>query len=118
VPVYPSWSGVSLIVQIVRFEADDNPGWVACEFEDADGSRHTLIDKVPIFTIEMLDANSAYPQPGLVRCEVLNRLQDRGGKELIRVTTASPDGVESTQGLKEFVVLPPQLSMEKGESTT
>jgi hypothetical protein len=32
---------------------------LACEFEDAEGCRHTLVDKVPIFTIEMLNANSA-----------------------------------------------------------
>ena len=39
-----------LAVQIVRFVDECQPGVVACEFVDADGHLHTLIDKVPIFS--------------------------------------------------------------------
>jgi hypothetical protein len=45
----------SLAVQIVRFVDDDpQPGIVACEFADAVGRRHTLIDKVAIFSAELV----------------------------------------------------------------
>ena len=72
-----------LAVQIVRFVDDTQPGVVACEFSDADGRRHTLIDKVPIFTTEHLDASSAYPQGGAVRCEVLSRWRDQALLEVL-----------------------------------
>lgn len=36
---------------------------------DAENRKHKLIDKVPIFTTELLDATSKYPQTGVVRCE-------------------------------------------------
>jgi hypothetical protein len=54
----------NLFVQIVRFVDDRFPGWVACEFNDAASVLHVLIDKVPIFTTEVLDADSSFPQPG------------------------------------------------------
>jgi hypothetical protein len=100
----------NLSVQIVRFVDDRFPGWVACEFVDANSLRHVLIDKVPVFTDEPLDAASSYPQPGSAPCEVLARWQDTQGRELVRVTIARPVGMESTEGLSEFVVAGAQLS--------
>src|SRR5215467_3218651 len=94
-----------LVVQIVRFVDAHMPGRVACEFVDADGRKHTLIDKTPIFTSHQLDSTSTYPQAGVVRCEVLFRWRDTHGRDLARVTTERPDDVESTEGLSEFVIL-------------
>jgi len=102
----------NLAVQIVRFVDDTQPGRVACEFKDAEGRRHTLVDKVPIFSSKLLDAASNYPQWGLVRCEVMKRWQDDRGRELARISMARPDDIESTEGLSEFVVLSAQLSIE------
>jgi hypothetical protein len=39
-----------LAVWIVRFVDQHFPGWVECEFIDAEGRRHTVRDKVPVFT--------------------------------------------------------------------
>jgi hypothetical protein len=91
----------ALAVQIVRFVDDSFPGWVECQFADAAGRVHTLMDKYPIFTAQMLDAESQYPQSGAVECEVLNRSQDARGGELVHIRTF---GIESTEGLSEFVV--------------
>ena len=101
---------MELAVQIVRFVDDAHPGVVAAEFVDAVGGRHTFIDKVHIFSEAMLDAASAYPQPGAVRCELLLRKQDAQKREIVRITTLRPDSIASTEGLSEFEVLPPQLS--------
>jgi hypothetical protein len=95
----------SLAVQIFRFVDSAFPGWVECELVDAYGRRHVLKDKVPIFTIEDLGADSKYPSPGSVRCEVAERYKNENGNELVRASTAKPDGVESTEGLSEFTVL-------------
>jgi hypothetical protein len=100
-----------LAVQIIRFTEDGNPGWITCEFRDAEGRRHTLIDKVPIFTAEDLDAHSQYPRPGVARCEALSRWRDADGRERIRISTERPDAIESTEGLSEFVVLAKQLHL-------
>ena len=101
---------IELVVEIVRFVDDTQPGAVACEFVDAAGCRHTIIDKVPMFTVESLDAESQYPQPGVVRCVVLNRWLDATGRQVVRISTADPDVIESSEDLSEFVVLATQLA--------
>ena len=97
----------NLAVQIVRFVDDSFPGWVACDFSDAAGRIHTLVDKYPIFTAQMLDTHSRYPQSGEVECEVVNRSQDDRRRELVHVRTL---GIESTDGQSEFVVLSTQFT--------
>ena len=86
-----------LAVQIVRFVDDHQPGWIACEFQDAQGRFQTLVDKIPIFSEEyFLDEKSGYPRPGVLRVAVLSRLLDAHGQEVVRITNV-PDGVESTE---------------------
>jgi hypothetical protein len=97
----------NLEVQIVRFVDERFPGWVASEFEDANAIRHTIIDKVPIFTVEVIDENSFYPQSGSVSCEVVAQWQDDQGRSLVRIDMP---GLESTEGLSQFVVAATQLS--------
>jgi len=96
----------NLAVRIVRFVDDGFPGWVECQFVDAAGRVHTIVDKYPTFTEEMLDAQSQYPRSGEVQCEILNRSQDARGGGLVRIRMP---GIESTEGLSEFVVPSTQL---------
>jgi hypothetical protein len=88
-----------LLLNIVRYVDDCQPGVVACEFRDSDGHLHTLIDKVPIFTSRLLEPDSPYPQIGSTQCEILQSFQDEGGRLLVRVKS-----IESTEGVSEFVV--------------
>lgn len=104
--------GQNLSVQIVRFVDDQEPGWVECEFVDAEGHKHKLIDKVPIFTAHPLDRASTYPGSGSVRCKVLAEWRDANGRELSLISTARPDAVDSSEGSSEFVVLSNQLSAD------
>jgi hypothetical protein len=98
-----------LVVQIVRFVDPHQPGFVACEFVDANGKSHTVIDKVPVLSRERLDESTKYPKPGMVGCEVVARWRDQNGRNLARVTTGKPWGIESTAGATEFEVLATQL---------
>ena len=82
---------MELAVQIVRFVDEYQPGIAACEFVEADGRRHTLIDKVQIFSVEPLDANSQCPRSGAARCIALKQWGDAEGRELIRISTLAPD---------------------------
>jgi hypothetical protein len=100
----------NLTVSIVRYVDDREPGWVACEFEDASGRRHTFIDKVPIFTSEKLRLDSGYPRPGKMPCEIIGRWRDADGRELARISTANPLDNKSADGLSEFAVLFSHLS--------
>lgn len=94
----------NVAVRIVRFVDGSFPGWVECELVDASGRCHILKDKVPIFTAEDLNADSKYPTPGLVACEVVERYHNEKGQELVRVSTVKPDGIESTEGMSDFTV--------------
>jgi hypothetical protein len=92
-----------LAVEIVRFLDDNQPGIVACEFVDADGHYHTIIEKAPILCVETLSADSKYPRPGAARCVVLSRWRDARERDLVRISTADPDHIETGEGLTEFV---------------
>ena len=85
-----------MIAQIVRFVDGHQPGWVECEFIDAEDCKHRFVDKVPILSAENLDAASVYPMAGGISCEVVASWKDVQGRELVRVTTARPWGIEST----------------------
>jgi hypothetical protein len=100
----------NLAVQIVRFVDSRFPGWVECELVDAAGHRHIFKDKVPIFTVEDLDANSKYPTPGVVSCEVVEHYKNEKGQELVRVRTVKPYGIESTKGVSDFIVSATQIT--------
>jgi hypothetical protein len=93
-----------LMVQIVRFVDSHQPGWVECEFVDAKGRRHLVFEKVPVVTAEDLDADSEYPRPGTIRCEILKRFRSEKGQELVSITTERPFGIESTEKASEFTV--------------
>jgi hypothetical protein len=90
---------------------EHQPPMVACEFSDADGRRHTVIDKVLVFSEEWLDAASHYPQDSAVRCAVLAAWSDATGREMVKISTANPDHVESTTEQTEFIVLRDQVAI-------
>jgi len=99
-----------LRLSIVEFINDHLPGFVAGEFTDASGNVHRIEDKVPIFTMEMLDQNSKYPQPGSARCALVSVSVDDDGRGLAEITITRPDGLETTSGQVSFVVLKSQLT--------
>jgi hypothetical protein len=99
----------NLSVEISRFVDDAQPGFVECIFVDAYGDIHTVVEKIPIVTDENLWSDSTYPRGGSIRCEVEEEWIDELNRHCVRVSTASPDGVKSTGGEEEFVVLATQI---------
>jgi hypothetical protein len=93
-----------LAVAILRLVDEHQPGWVECQFADADGRIHKFVEKIPLVTNADLWRDSEYPQPGIIRCEVLQQWSDAQAKRLVRITTDRPWSVQSTEGLTEFVV--------------
>ncbi len=103
-----------LSVEIARFVDNYQPGIVACEFCDSNGDRDTIIEKAPIISLEILDADSQYPRPGVVRCVILSRSLDDDGRNLVTISTEHPDFIESIEGTTTFVVLENQLDPDDG----
>lgn len=101
-----------LVVTIVRFVDEYQPGSVACEFTDSAGHVHTVIDKVPMFTSEPLWLDSNYPTTGSVRCSVIKRWQDTQNRKLAQITITRPDSLETSDDGTEFIVLESQLVVD------
>jgi hypothetical protein len=68
-----------------------------------------VIDKGWIFSEKTLDAVSQYPQDGVIRCAVLAERRDATGRDLVNISTANPDQIESVEGRSDFVVLRNQV---------
>ena len=75
--------GVNVV--ITRYTDDSNPGWVECKLTDASGREWAFIEKVPIVTTAPLTADTKYPQPGIIACEILERLRSADGREVIAI---------------------------------
>jgi hypothetical protein len=100
----------SVRLQIVEWVNDDQPGFVRCELRDAHGRMWSFLGKQPYFTDTWLDANSAYPQPGSLACEVLRQWRDETGRELARIDTERPWDIEAEDGSMQFDVLQEDLT--------
>lgn len=94
----------ALIVQILRVVREGNPDFAECVLLDAEGRKHSFIEKVPVVTREDIDANSDFPRVGVIACEIEAEWQEKDGRSLVRVSTERPWGVESEEGLLSFVV--------------
>src|SRR5215467_3408718 len=97
-------------VEIVRFVEEHQPSIVECRLVDAYGQPHFFVEKCPIVSVEYLDAESTYPQPGSIACEVSSQWTDDQGRALREINTMRPWGVEATSGKHQFVVLATQVS--------
>lgn len=96
-------------IKITSFIGNDQLGFVECKFHDAWNNKYTIHDKIPIVTKKYLDANSEYPQEGLIACEIVKKWVDKDGRKILTVSTEKPWAVETINGLTEFDILEEQL---------
>jgi hypothetical protein len=101
-------------VQIVRFTDASQPGWVECVLRDTSGREWLFADKIPIFTDATLDANSSYPQPGVIACEIVRQWTDEHGRRRCTISTARPWGMEAKDGETQFEVFSDQIATLTG----
>ena len=101
-------------VEITRFVADDQPGWVECRLVDAHGRVHLFAEKAPIVSSRSLDRHSSYPCTGMIACTLIDRRIDADGRELLVVDSERPYGISSREQVQRFVVRPEQLSEQAG----
>jgi len=99
-----------LKVTITRYITDEpQPGIVECELIDVHGRCWHFIEKTAIVSSTDIDATSHYPRPGVIAGEVVGRSHDAGGREVFRIDTHRPWGVESVDGNTQFEVFPAAL---------
>lgn len=99
----------ALSVTIQRFVDDHFPGFVECVLSDSSGCKHQFVEKAPVVTSANLSLDSIFPQSGYIACVVQERWIDERGRELARVCTVEPWGVESIAGKSNFIVLREQI---------
>jgi hypothetical protein len=107
-------AGVVLNVYAVRilitaYLDDAFPGWVECKLVDVLHREITFIEKVPVVTAESLSSGSAYPQEGVLGCRVLGRRCGADGREIVRIDTGSPWGIEAAGGETRFEIFASDL---------
>jgi hypothetical protein len=103
---------VGMKVTILRYISDEpQPGIVECELKDAHGHCWSFIDKTAVVSAKQLDAQSKYPQLGLITVNVIGRSFDASGREVVQIDT-KPWGIESVEGITQFEVLPESLLVE------
>ncbi|MFG6487215.1 hypothetical protein ACG04R_11085 [Roseateles sp. BYS78W] len=100
----------SVAIQITRFVDEHQPGFVECVLVDASGKSHVFVEKAPVVSSENLWSTSSYPRRGSIACEVVADCSGENGQALARVNTERPWGIESTEGLTEFVVPASEVS--------
>ena len=94
---------------ILRFTDEWQPGWVECTFVDASGVSHFFEQKVPVVTVEDLDARSEYPRDGIIGCTILSVRGEEKGREIMTVDTELPWGIESKMNQTRFDVFRDQV---------
>lgn len=95
---------IGVKVEITRYTDDSFPGWVECQLTDTHGRCWLFVEKVPVVTQSGLDANSPYPQPGLIACNVIGQSGDA-----TCIDTTHPWGIESIEGETRFEVMSSSL---------
>jgi hypothetical protein len=91
-------------ISITAFADDGFPGWVDFEIIDANGVLHQFVEKVPVVSVEDLRHDSVYPREETIACTVNTTWTDELGRDLSRIDTSQPWGIESKAGVTEFVV--------------
>jgi len=101
---------VAVRVTIVRWVSDDPwPGLVECQLADRDGRIWRFVEKGPVVSDQSLGAESEYPQPGVIACQVVSRSRDESGRETAEIDTEPYWRVESVDSITRFEVFADQL---------
>ena len=78
-------------VNIIHHISDEpQPGIVECELFDARGRRWSFVEKTAIVSLEDLRANTSYPRPGVIACEIVSRSVDQKGRDVVIIVRTDP----------------------------
>ena len=95
---------------VTRWLDDDFPGSVEVQLADCDGAVVVLSDKVPVFGLDGLTADTPLPVSVEIACDVLRYERDPSGRDLAVVVLSH--GVTDQDDRNEFRVLASQVRSE------
>jgi hypothetical protein len=99
-----------LRAKAIRWVADDPfPGLVEVSMTDAHGTDWRFVDKAPVFSVDALTAETTYPVDVIIACAEVQGATDPDGHELVVVSTATPWGLQTSDGWTRFEVSRTQL---------
>jgi hypothetical protein len=90
---------------MVGGDYDHFPGWVKCKLVDAHGDEHVFIEKSPLVCANWDQS----PRAAYLDCIVQRTMLSESNHIVLHVSSEKPWGIESTDGLTEFVVTEDQL---------
>ena len=100
----------TVTIQILRFTDSAQPGWVECVLRDASNREWLFEEKAPVVSDADLDADSIYPQLGVIACEIVSRRTDERGRTVCTIDTDRPWGVAAKTGETQFDVFIDQIT--------
>ena len=100
---------IGIAIEIERFVVDAQPGLIAFTLVDANGKSWSFVDKVPVITTELLDAQSTYPRRGWIACTLVERRVGADGRPRALIDTNQPWGLAARTGETTFEVLVTQI---------
>jgi hypothetical protein len=98
---------VLLVCQVDGWVDDDFPGWIRVRFHDAAGRQRSMVDKLPVFGLDVGPADRL-PGVAVVRCVVVKS----AGAESAVVVSTSVDHVVAEDGADEFIVPAASLRLD------
>ena len=96
-------------VQIVRITDSHFPIGVECVLRDANDREWFFTDKCVTFTQEPISEGMAFPQPGVLACELVREWIDEQGRSRCLIDTEKPWDVAARDGETRFEVFKEQL---------
>ena len=100
----------AVTIQILRFTNSDFPGWVECVLRDVSSREWLFEEKAPVVSDAGLDADSIYPQTGVIACEIVSRRTDERGRTICTIDTDRLWGVAAKTGETQFDVFIDQIT--------
>jgi len=94
-------------ITITELVEDGQPPSVRCEFVDAVGRSHALVEKLAI--VSAADSLPVLPGSAGVACLVVDVRAEQGGRRVVRVDLGSPYGCETVAGETVVAVFDDQL---------
>jgi hypothetical protein len=96
-----------LIVDIIEYTLNEFPGFVLCKFSDHIGKIHYFNEKLPVISTGNINGDTVLPQKGYVAGKIINKENN-----IIKFSTITPYGIETTDGLNIFSVSERQIMNE------
>lgn len=81
-------------VVITRFVEENQPNFVEWRLTDIHGRERVFEGKCVYVTLEYLERDSVYPQPGSLGCTIVEELSDEAGKTFYRIDTYPEESLD------------------------